>query len=96
MKFNQLEKKYRLLAKYNLDYKYHQYFGEDKNIKINILLMKLIKMFIVGVNMKMIHQLDLIKVEKYMIELFLNAPIELKAIISFSVLSIIWSLNRHN
>ena len=31
MKFNQLEKKYRLLAKYNLDYKYHQYFGEDKN-----------------------------------------------------------------
>ena len=31
MKFNQLEKKYRLLAKYNLDDKYPQYFGEDKN-----------------------------------------------------------------
>ena len=31
MKFNQLEKKYRLLAKYNLDNKYPQYFGEDKN-----------------------------------------------------------------
>tara|TARA_R100000084_G_scaffold88861_1_gene42930 strand:- start:29 stop:265 length:237 start_codon:yes stop_codon:yes gene_type:complete len=26
-----LEKKYRLLAKYNLDDKYPQYFGEDKN-----------------------------------------------------------------
>ena len=31
-----------------------------------------------------------------MIELFLSTPIELKAIISFSVLAIIWSLNRHN
>jgi len=35
-------------------------------------------------------------VVKYMIELFLNTPIELKVIISFGVLSIIWSLNRHN
>ena len=33
MKFNQLEKKYRLLAKYNLDNKYPQYFGEDKNFQ---------------------------------------------------------------
>jgi hypothetical protein len=31
MKFNQLKKTYRLLAKYNLDNKYPQYFGEDKN-----------------------------------------------------------------
>ena len=29
MKFNQLKKTYRLLAKYNLDNKYPQYFGED-------------------------------------------------------------------
>jgi hypothetical protein len=35
-------------------------------------------------------------VVKYMIEIFLNAPIELKVIISFGVLSIIWSLNSHN
>jgi len=31
-----------------------------------------------------------------MIEIFLNAPMELKVLISFGVLSIIWSLNRHN
>ena len=31
-----------------------------------------------------------------MIELFLNTPIELKAIILYGVLMIIWSLNRHN
>ena len=33
MKFNQLKKQYRLEAKYNLDNKYPQYFGEDKNFK---------------------------------------------------------------
>ena len=33
---------------------------------------------------------------KYMIEIFLNAPIELQVLISYGVLMIIWSLNRHN
>ena len=33
MKFNELGKKYKLLAKYNLDDKYPQYFGEDKNFQ---------------------------------------------------------------
>ena len=31
-----------------------------------------------------------------MIELFLSTPIELKVIILYGVLMIIWSLNRHN
>jgi len=35
-------------------------------------------------------------VVKYMIELFLSTPIELKSIFCFSVLAIIWSLNSHN
>ena len=33
MKFNQLKKQYRLEAKYNLDNKYPQYFGENKNFE---------------------------------------------------------------
>ena len=35
-------------------------------------------------------------VVKYMIELFLSTPTELKSIFCFSVLAIIWSLNSHN
>ena len=35
-------------------------------------------------------------VVKYMIDLFLSTPIELKSIFCFSVLAIIWSLNSHN